>query len=77
MAQALTAKSIEHIKPGAQRLEIPDAAQRGLYLIVQASGAKSFAVRYRFAGKPKKLTLQAGISLAAARKATADALADE
>ena len=74
MAPVLTAKSIEHVKPGDRRREIPDPAQRGLYLIVQASGAKSFAVRYRFAGKPKKLTLQAGISLAAARKATADAL---
>ena len=74
MAQALTAKSIEHVKPGTRRREIPDPAQRGLYLIVQTSGARSFAVRYRFAGKPKKLTLQAGISLAAARKATADAL---
>ena len=74
MSPALTAKSIEHVKPGERRREIPDPAQRGLYLIVQASGAKSFAVRYRFGGKPKKLTLQAGISLAAARKATADAL---
>lgn len=74
MAHALTAKSIEHVKPGDRRREIPDAAQRGLFLLVQPSGAKSFAVRYRFGGKPKKLTLQAGISLAAARKATADAL---
>jgi integrase len=74
MSPALTAKSIEHVKPGERRREIPDPAQRGLYLIVQTSGARSFAVRYRFAGKPKKLTLQAGISLAAARKATADAL---
>ena len=31
----------------------------GLYLIVQPSGAKSFAVRYRWVGKPRKLTLGA------------------
>ena len=36
--------------------------------------SKSFAVRYRYAGKSRKLTLQAGITLAAARKAAADAL---
>jgi hypothetical protein len=41
---------------------------------VQPSGKQSFAVRYRFAGLPRKLTLQAGVSLAAARKLTTDAL---
>jgi len=43
-------------------------------VIVQASGKKSFAVRYRFAGQPRKLTLQSGVSLVAARKLAADAL---
>ena len=41
----------------------------GLYLIVQPSGAKSFAVRYRWAGRPRKLTLGAfpALNLEAAR----------
>src|SRR5262245_44181368 len=69
----LTAKSIENIKPGAKRREIPDAGCRGLYLIVQPSGRKSWAVRYRF-GKPKKLTLDGIGSLAEARKAATAAL---
>jgi hypothetical protein len=56
------------------RREIPDPGARGLYVVVQPSGVKSFAVRYRHAGKPRKLTLAAGISLAAARKAAAGAL---
>ena len=71
---ALTAKSVENIKPAAVRREIPDGACRGLYLVTQPSGRKSFAVRFRFNGKPKKLTLKAGISLAAARAAAAAAL---
>ena len=35
---------------------------------------KSFAVRYRFGGQPRKLTLPGGLTLAAARKLAADAL---
>ncbi|MGV1817778.1 tyrosine-type recombinase/integrase [Agrobacterium sp. CG160-95] len=42
---------------GVTRLELPDAALPGLYLIVQPSGAKSWALRYRQNGKPAKLTL--------------------
>jgi integrase len=74
----LTAKSIEHIKPGATRREIPDAGCRGLYLIVQPSGRKSWATRYRFKQEPVKLTLGSwpALTLAAARKAATDALHD-
>ncbi|MBY5762554.1 integrase arm-type DNA-binding domain-containing protein [Rhizobium leguminosarum] len=57
MSKALTVKFIANAKPGLARLELPDAACPGLYLIVNPTGAKSWAVRYRFAGKPKKLTL--------------------
>lgn len=57
MPKTLTAKFIANAKPGVSRVEIPDAACPGLYLIVNPTGAKSWAVRYRFAGKPKKLTL--------------------
>jgi integrase len=72
--KTLTDIAIRALKPGSARREIPDPGARGLYVVVQPSGAKSFAVRYRYAGKPRKLTLQAGISLAAARRAAADAL---
>ncbi|EEX10097.1 phage integrase family protein [Ruegeria lacuscaerulensis ITI-1157] len=57
MARALTTKSVEAVKPEQNRREIPDPALAGLYLVVQPSGAKSWALRYRFAGRPKKLTL--------------------
>src|SRR5262245_51065284 len=70
----LTDIAIRNFKPGPTRREIPDKQQRGLYLVLQPTGNKVFCVRYRFAGRPRKLTLQAGISLAAARKEAADAL---
>ena len=41
------------------RAEYPDGGCAGLYLIVQASGRKSWALRYRFNGDPRKLTLGA------------------
>ena len=61
-------------KAGSARQEIPDAGCRGLYLVVQPSGLKSWAVRYRYDGQPKKLTLDRALTLAAARKAATDAL---
>jgi integrase len=64
-----TAKSVEHIKPGATRREIPDGGCAGLYLQVQPSGKKSWAVRYRYQGHPTKLTLIGVTSLADARVA--------
>ena len=69
MTKALTPRGIEAVKPAAVRREIPDGLLPGLYLIVQPSGAKSFAVRYRHAGKPRKATLGAfpAIDLASAR----------
>ena len=70
----LTDIAIRNLKAGTMRREIPDSGQRGLYVIVQPTGGKVFAVRYRFAGKPRKLTLTPGISLAAARREAADAL---
>ena len=57
MAKALSAKAVEAMKPGVARREIPDGAFPGLYLVVQPSGARSWAFRYRFQEKPKKLTL--------------------
>jgi integrase len=58
MPASLTARSVENAKPDpARRLELPDGALPGFYLVVQPSGAKSWAVRYRVDGKPKKFTL--------------------
>lgn len=58
MARALTTRAVEAAKPDRQkRLEVPDPALSGLYLVIQPSGAKSWALRYRHAGKPRKLTL--------------------
>ncbi|MGB9410659.1 MAG: Arm DNA-binding domain-containing protein, partial [Pseudolabrys sp.] len=74
MAKGFTDLKIKNLKAGAVRREIPDPGVSGLYLVVQPSGKKSFAVRYRYGGKPRKLTLKAGVSLAAARKLAGDAL---
>ena len=52
-----TAKFVENIKPGLDRQEIPDPGAAGLYLILQTSGVRSWAVRYRFNGKSIKLTV--------------------
>jgi integrase len=54
----MTAKYVENLAPDpARRMEVPDAAMPGLYLIVQPTGAKSWALRYRHGGKPRKMTL--------------------
>ncbi|MBU3259312.1 integrase arm-type DNA-binding domain-containing protein [Roseovarius sp. PS-C2] len=76
MAKALTTKAVEALKPDASRREIPDPALSGLYLVVQPSGAKSWALRYRYAGKPKKLTLGKWpiMGVAAARSAASEAI---
>jgi len=87
MAAKLTPIAVENAKPkrvagNAVRTEIPDRGCPGLYLVVQSSRAKSWALRYRFKGKSKKLTLgtvadkatPAGLTLAAARAGAAQAL---
>jgi integrase len=73
MSKRLTAKSFENAKPGTSRREISDGGS-GLYLIVQTSGHKSWAVRFRVKGIPRKLTLDAGLSLADARIQAAAAI---
>jgi integrase len=74
MAKRLTDISIRNLKPGLHRREISDHAN-GLFLISQPSGVRSFACRYRHAGKSIKLTLGQwpAMTLAAARKGAADA----
>lgn len=73
---SMTAASVEAMKPGTARREIADDLRRGLYLIIQTSGAKSWAVRYRFDRKPCKHTLGQfpKIGVAAARELCRDAL---
>ena len=53
----LTARAVETAKPAAVRREIPDALMPSLYLVVQPSGTKSWAVRYRHKGTTRKFTL--------------------
>ena len=58
-----TAIAVANAKPARDeageltRTELPDRGCRGLYLVIQPGGAKSWAVRYRYKGKPRKLTL--------------------
>jgi hypothetical protein len=53
----LTPLTVKKKQPKAERQEIADSVTSGLYFIVQPSGVKSWAVRYRFDRKPCKLTL--------------------
>lgn len=76
MTKALTPRGIEAEKPTGVRREVPDGLLPGFYLIVQPSGAKSYAVRYRWSGSPRKLTLGShpAIDLATARSLGSKAL---
>jgi integrase len=80
MAKRLTDVAIRNLRPGVTRREIPDGGARGLYAVLQPSGRRSFAVRYRLHGKPQKFTLgeegKPPLSLAEARRLAAAALAD-
>jgi len=53
----LTVKKIEALKPEARPREYADGGARGLYVVVQPSGGKSWVLRYRHEGKSRKLTL--------------------
>jgi integrase len=75
MSKMLTALKVEQARANPhKRIEIPDAGKPGLYLVVQPSKKKSWAVRYRFKGQAKKLTLDGFPSLATARKLAQEAL---
>ena len=76
MSSRLTAKAVENIKPSDLRREVPDGEIRGMYLVVQPSGAKSYVLRYRHGSKPRKLTIgPAEMGLGEARKLAASARA--
>ena len=56
LAKKLTDIAIRNMRPGSARREIPDGGN-GLYLVLQPSGARSFALRFRRDGRPTKFTL--------------------
>jgi len=76
MRRGLTVRTVEAMRPAAERREIADGYLPGLYLVIQPTGAKSWAVRYRYHGQPRKFTLGSfpRIDLKAARDLGAKAL---
>src|SRR5437660_10763381 len=76
MAKALTSKMVEQIKPAERRREIPDGLLPSFYLLVQPSGTKGFAIRFRLGDRILKHTLGSwpDLSLAEARTAARRAL---
>lgn len=76
LTKALTSRRVETELASERRKEIPDGLLVGLYLVVQPTGAKSYAVRYRHGGQPRKLTIGAhpAIDLATARDLGSKAL---
>jgi integrase len=75
MAKGLTVRAVE-AATATERKEIPDGYLRGLFLIVQPTGAKSWAVRYRHHGQSRKHTLgpYPALDLKSARETGAKAL---
>lgn len=53
----LSASAIERWQPEDKRIEVPDRDCPGLYLVVFPSGMKSWAIRYRIAGRHRRLTV--------------------
>jgi hypothetical protein len=52
MAKQITDIGVRALRPRARRYERP--AGHGLYVVVQPTGRKSYALRYRFAGAPAR-----------------------
>jgi integrase len=58
MAKTLTTAAVKNLLPAEARREIPDGGCPGLHLVIQPSGRKSWAIRFRRpGGKTAKLTL--------------------
>src|SRR5262245_36553112 len=58
MSKPLTVAAVAKLRAGETRREIPEGGCPGLYLVLQPSGAKAWALRFRRpGGKPAKLTL--------------------
>ena len=64
---ALTAAEVKNARPGERDYKLGDS--KGLYLFVTTKGARSWRMKYRYAGKEKRLTfgLFPDVSLADAR----------
>jgi integrase len=75
MSRVLTARTVETLKAGPVRQEIPDRHMPNLYLVLQPSGHRSWAIRYRVGGRSRKHTIGAypAIDLKAARELAAKA----
>jgi integrase len=74
----LTDLKIKNLPLPDKRREIPDGRISGLYFVVQPTGAKSWALRYRANGLPRKLTLglYPALDLATARRRAQEALGE-
>ena len=72
----MTAAAVDKIKPTDKRIEMPDTMIKGLVLIIQPTGAKSWQARYRAGGVRRRMALGSypAISLAQARKGATEAL---
>jgi integrase len=58
MTKTLTAPAVKKLRRGKKRREIPDGGCAGLHLVIQPSGHKAWALRFRRpGGKTAKLTL--------------------
>ncbi len=74
----LTDVGIRKLATPATRREVPDGKVTGLYLVLQPSGRKSWALRFRANGKPVKLTIGGypTIGLGEARRRAQEALGE-
>ena len=73
--RVLTAAAVEKLKAAKGRREIPDGLYGGLYLVIQPSGKKSWALRYRIGGRTRKFTFGGhSVGLGDARKLAKAAL---
>ena len=66
----LTRSRVESLRPGARQRDISDPERRGLVLRIEPSGSKLWLFRYKFRGKPHRVSLGSypGMSLALARE---------
>jgi integrase len=78
MAKPLTQVAIEALQPSKQRREIPDGKVAGLFHIVQPSGSRSWALRYKIDGWSRKFTLgqYPAIDLGEARRLAKQAIGE-
>lgn len=66
----LTDQDVKSLAPQSTPIDLRDGGQRGLIVTILPSGRKQFSIRYRFAGKQKRLPLgeYPTVTLAKARK---------